>query len=117
MVLEAGSALVALRLRGSAPAATLVVEAAAVATFGGPPAWPLPAPDPQRRWDAIAQEVLEAAAREARPTLLLPADLGACDDAALAPADAVALAAVAPAAPTRVVLHPSSWREAAAAYL
>jgi hypothetical protein len=160
LVLEAGPAIVAVRLRGSAAAATLVVEEAALATFGGPAAWPLPAPDPGRRWDAVAPEALEAAARaargdgrpvhralaaacpelgpilsreldgnpaslaalrarlrEARPTLLAPADLDSCDDADLAPADAVALAPVALPARAPVVLHPPSWREAAAGYL
>ena len=66
LVLEAGPALVAVRLRGSTPAVTLVVEDAALATFGGPAAWPLPAPDPLRRWDTIAPETLAAAADEAR---------------------------------------------------
>ena len=160
LVLEAGPATVALRLRGSSPAVTLVVEAAALATFGGPAAWPLPAPDPRRRWEAVAPDTLEAAAQEAReagrpihralaaacpelgpllareldgtpgsltalrarlgearPTLLVPAELQSCDDADLAPADAVALAPVALAARPAVVLHPRTWREAAAAYL
>jgi predicted ribosome quality control (RQC) complex YloA/Tae2 family protein len=159
-VLEAGPTLVALRLRGAAPAATLVVEGAALATFGGPAAWPLPAPDPKRRWDAVAPETLEAAAREAhaaarpvhralaaacpelgpllareldgspaslaalrarlreaRPTLLAPADLEACDDADLASADAVALVPVALPARGTVAWQPRSWREAASAYL
>lgn len=160
LVLEAAPAVVAVRLRGSAPAVTLVVEETALATFGGPAAWPLPAPDLQRRWDAIVPETLEAAAREARaagrpvhralaaacpelgpllareldgggaslvalrarlrearPSLLVPAALEACDDADLASADAVALAPVALPARAPVVLHPRSWREAAATYL
>jgi fibronectin-binding protein A (FbpA)/ribosomal quality control pathway NFACT family protein len=160
VVLESGAVLVALRLRGASPAATLVVEGTALATFGGPAAWPLPAADPARRWDAIAPETLEAAAREARdagrpvhralaaacpelgpllareldgspaslealrarlhearPTLLAPTDLEACDDVDLASPDAVALAPVALPSLAPVARHPGSWREAAAVYV
>jgi hypothetical protein len=160
LVLEADPALVAVRLGGSAPAITLVLADAAAATLGGPPVWPVPAPDPHRRWDTLAPETLEAAAREAtragrpvhralagagpelgpllareldgsaaslaslrarlrdaRPTLLAPGALEACDDADLASTDAVALAPIALPGRAPVVLHPRSWREAAAAYL
>jgi hypothetical protein len=160
LVLEAGSAAVAVRLRGSAPAVSLVVGETPAATFGGAPAWPLPTADPGRRWDTVPAETLEAAAREARaagrpvhralaaacpelgpllareldgtaaslvalrarlrearPTVLAPRALEDCDDADLAAEDAVALAPVAVTGRSPVILHPGSWREAAAAYL
>jgi fibronectin-binding protein A (FbpA)/ribosomal quality control pathway NFACT family protein len=160
VVLEAGATRVAARLRGASPAVTLVVDEAPLAAFGGPAAWPPPAPDPERRWDAVSPEILEAAAREARdagrqvhralaaacpelgpllareldggpaslealrarlrearPTLLVPADPEACDDADLVPADAVSLAPVALPGRAPLVLHPGSWRAAAAVYL
>jgi hypothetical protein len=69
LVLEAGPAMVAVRLRGSAPAATLVSGEAALATLGGgAAAWPLPKAEPAREWDRIAPGELEAAARDARAT-------------------------------------------------
>jgi hypothetical protein len=58
--------MVAARLGGSAPAATLVVEGTAAATIGGAPAWPLPAADTLRRWETIPPEAVESAALEAR---------------------------------------------------
>ena len=161
LVLEAGSMVLALRLRGSTPAATLALDAAATATLGaGPPAWPLPTAEPASEWDRIGPETLEAAARaaaaagrpvhraiaaacpslgpllareldgglaslialrarlrSARPTLLVPRPLEECDDADLAPSEAVALVPIPLAARPAVVLHPASWRDAAAAYL
>jgi hypothetical protein len=54
VVVETGTALLALRLSGTAPALTLVVEGAPLATMGeGPPVWPLPEPAPQNDWDQI----------------------------------------------------------------
>jgi hypothetical protein len=161
LVLETGPVIVALRLRGSTPAATLVVDGSAVATLGaGPASWPLPAPEPDRDWDRVAPETLEAAARAAaaagrpvhraiaaacpslgpvlareldggafslaalrarllaaRPTLLAPRPLAECDDADLAPGDAVAIVPIALEGRSAAVLHPASWREAAATYL
>ena len=160
LVLEAGAVVLALRLRGGAPAATLAVDGAPTATLGAPPAWPLPAAEPDREWDRIGAEVLQAAARRAaaadrpihraiaaacpaigpllareldgepgslealrarlraaRPTLLVPCPLDECDDADLAPSDAVALVPIPLAGRSAVVQHPASWRDAAAAYL
>jgi hypothetical protein len=161
LVLEAGAVAVALRLRGSTPAATLVVDGTATATFAaGPPAWPLPAAEPALEWDRIGADALEAAARaaaaagrpvhraiaaacpslgpllareldggeislaalrarlrSARPTLLLPRPLEECDDADLAPGEAVSLVPIPLEARPAVVLHPASWRDAAAIYL
>lgn len=161
VVLEAGSVAMAVRLRGSTPAATLAVDGTAVATLGaGPPAWPLPEPQPAREWDRIEAAAVQAAAREAaaagrpvhrgiaaacpplgpllareldggapalealrarlrsaRPTLVLPRPLQECDDADLAPADAVALVPVALDSRRGLMAHPPSWRDAAAAYL
>lgn len=161
VVLEAGSVVLALRLRGSSPAATLAVDGTPTATLGaGPPAGALPAGEAARDWDRIGPEVLEAAAREAkaagrpvhraisaacpslgpllareldggaaalaalrarlrsaRPTLLLPRPLEECDDADLAPSEAVLLVPIPLEARPAVVLHPPSWRDAAATYL
>ena len=161
VVIEAGDVTVALRLRGGAPAATLAVDAVAVATLGpGSPAWPLPDPDPAREWDRIDAGALEAAARQAeaagrpvhraiaaacpslgpllareldgsaagllslrarlgspRPTLIVPRSLEQCDDADLAPAEAVSLAPIPLRARAGWTAHPSRWTEAAAAYL
>jgi len=160
LILEAGAVAVALRLRGSTPAATLVVDGTPVATVGGPAAWPLPTPDPEREWDRIGADVLEAAARQAaaagrpihraiaaacpplgpllareldgsaaslaalrarlqsaRPTLLCPRPLEECDDADLAASDAVAVVPIPLEGRAGAVAHPTSWRDATAAYL
>jgi hypothetical protein len=54
VVLEAGDAALVLRLSGPAPALTLAVSGEALATVGdGPPAWPVPEPDPARDWDRV----------------------------------------------------------------
>lgn len=60
---------------------------------------------------------LRARLRTPRPTLLAPRPLAECDDSDLAPADAVALAPIALEAGSAAVLHPRSWREAAAVFL
>ena len=160
VALEAGAVVMALRLRGATPALTLAVDGAAVATVGAPPAWPLPAAEPEREWDRVAAGELQAAVRQAtaagrplhraiaaacpaigpllareldgeaaslaalrerlrsaRPTLLLPCPLDECDDADLAPAEAVALVPIPLQGRSAVVHHPASWRDAAAAYL
>jgi NFACT N-terminal and middle domains len=66
IVIETGGALLALRLSGPAPALTLVVDGAPVATLGeGPPAWPLPEPAPQHDWDHIDPGILARALGEA----------------------------------------------------
>jgi predicted ribosome quality control (RQC) complex YloA/Tae2 family protein len=108
LVLKAGGATLALRLWGRAPALTLAVDDAPLATLGaGPPAWPPPPPGPEREPPAAAP----------RPTLLVPAALDALRDADLAEPKALRLLSSAPAAPEGVVLHPASWREAAASFL
>jgi NFACT N-terminal and middle domains/NFACT protein RNA binding domain len=66
IVIETGSALLSLRLSGSAPALTLVVDETPVATLGeGPPAWPLPEPAPQGEWDEIDATIIARALGEA----------------------------------------------------
>jgi hypothetical protein len=62
IVLEAGSALLILRLSGPAPAMTLVVDGAPVATMGdGPVAWPLPPAAPEKEWRAVDAAAVAAA--------------------------------------------------------
>jgi hypothetical protein len=59
---ETGGGLLVVRLSGPAPAATLVVDERAVATFGeGGEAWPLPAEAPEREWDRVSEEAVRAA--------------------------------------------------------
>jgi predicted ribosome quality control (RQC) complex YloA/Tae2 family protein len=54
VVLEAGDAVLALRLSGSAPALTLAVAGLPIATLGnGAPAWPAPADDFERECDRL----------------------------------------------------------------
>ena len=62
VVIETGSAMMALRLSGAAPALTLVVDGTVLASMGeGPPAWPLPEDAPQNDWDRIdADQVARA---------------------------------------------------------
>jgi hypothetical protein len=62
-------------------------------------------------------EALRSRLRAARPTLVGPPALAECDDAELAPADAVALAPIPLAGRAVALPHPRSWREAAAAFL
>jgi hypothetical protein len=65
VVLEAGGALVALRVSGPAPAATLAVDGTPLATLGaGPPVWPLPPPTPERECHALTPGRLAEVARE-----------------------------------------------------
>ena len=67
VVLRARGAILALRLGGPAPALTLAVEGAPVATTGdGPPVWPLPEPDREHEWDHVDPARVEAALDEAR---------------------------------------------------
>lgn len=61
LTLQAGPAVLVLRIGGAAPAATLAVDGAPVTTFGeGPPAWPLPDPEPDREWSRLTAERFEA---------------------------------------------------------
>jgi hypothetical protein len=71
VVIEAGDALLALRLSGAAPALTLAVDGLPLATIGdGPAAWPAPADEPAREWDRLQPErlieILNGAARAGR---------------------------------------------------
>jgi hypothetical protein len=67
LTLEAGPAVLVLRMGGAAPAAALAVEGAPVAVFGeGPPAWPPPDAEPDREWDRVARERFERDVEEAR---------------------------------------------------
>lgn len=70
LALGSTSGLLVLRISGPAPALTLVVGGAPVATIGdGPAAWPLPAPAPEREWDRVeAARLAAAAAVGDRPT-------------------------------------------------
>jgi hypothetical protein len=62
VMVETGTALLALRLSGSAPALTLVVDDTPIATLGeGAPAWPGPDPAPRSEWDAIDAAVVARA--------------------------------------------------------
>lgn len=64
--LSSGLAL-SLRFSDPAPALTLVAGEEPLATLGtGPPAWPLPSPQPRREWDAVGAEELDAALARAR---------------------------------------------------
>lgn len=66
IVLKTTRGLVAFRLSGAAPAFTLVVDGAPLATVGnGVPAWPLPPPAPEREWGLIAAAALEKATARA----------------------------------------------------
>jgi hypothetical protein len=64
VLLEAGEAVVALRLSGS-PALTLAVAGEAVSTAGAEPAWPV-ADSPGRAWDRVDAGVVARAVEEAR---------------------------------------------------
>jgi len=78
VTLEAGPALLVLRLGAPAPALTLVLEHAALASLGvGPPAFPHPPPSPGREWDAVDPDALaEAATHGPRAVLALCPSLG-----------------------------------------
>jgi hypothetical protein len=157
VVMETGSALLALRLSGTA-ALTLVVDGMAVATLGeGGPVWPLPGPAPQTEWDRVEAGAVARAASEARdgsrvrailsvvpalgprlareldesaesfealrdrlraacPTLIAPAAVADWTDASLGDGS-VTLLPFAPRDGKGTVLHPGSWRSAAALFL
>jgi hypothetical protein len=68
LVLEAGRAVLALRIAGPAPALTLAVDGVPTASIGGAPAWPLPPPRPEREWDRIEPGELAAAVARADPS-------------------------------------------------
>jgi predicted ribosome quality control (RQC) complex YloA/Tae2 family protein len=108
LLLQAGSATLALRLWGRAPALSLVVDDAPLATLGaGPPAWPPPPPTAERE-DFVG---------DARPTLVVPAALESLRDADLAEPRTVKLLSSPPIGHEGVVLQLASWREAAAMFL
>jgi hypothetical protein len=66
LVLDAGRVCLVLRLSGRAPALTLAVDGAPVATVGeGPEAWPVPTAAPEREWDRVDAARLTAAVDEA----------------------------------------------------
>jgi hypothetical protein len=110
VVVEAGAAILVLRL-SVAPSLTLVVDDAAVASIGdGAPAWPLPA-------DRSETEKEAALAERRVPTLLAPRPIDRCADADLVPPSRVALAPAPLAEPGRVALHPPTWLAAAALLL
>ena len=68
LVLTAGPAAVALRLRGPAPSLTLAVEGVALASLGaGPPAWPPPPAAPEREWDRVDGARIDASLGEPAP--------------------------------------------------
>jgi len=65
VVLEVGEAKLGLSWSGSAPALTLVVEGAPVATLGeGPATWPWPEPAPERDWDRVDAPAIARALQE-----------------------------------------------------
>jgi hypothetical protein len=67
LVLRARDSTLALRLSGSAPALTLVLDDAPLGTLGeGPAAWPLPPESPEREWDRLDPAAFEAAVAAAR---------------------------------------------------
>lgn len=67
IALRAGGATLALRLSGSAPALSLVVDDSALGRLGeGPEAWPLPPESPEREWDRLDPAAFEAAVAAAR---------------------------------------------------
>jgi len=67
VVLTGSGFAFSLRFSDPAPGLSLVVGEAAVASLGpGPPAWPLPPPHPDREWDALDPERLDAALARAR---------------------------------------------------
>ena len=109
LLLRAGSADLVLRFSG-APAVTLALGGAPVATFGeGREAWPAPGPDVEREASWPTRE-------GGRPSLRLPAPLESCHDADLAAPHALALAPREDA-PPGLVVPCATWRDAAARYL
>jgi hypothetical protein len=81
LVARAGRATLVLRPGGSAPALTLAVDDAPLATLGeGREAWPPPAPAPEREWSLIDPAAFEAAVAAGRAEGRSPARavLAAC---------------------------------------
>jgi len=81
VALRAGEATLALRLSGSAPALSLVLDESVLGRLGeGPEAWPLPPASPEREWDHLDPAAFEAAVAAARADgrSLVRAVLAAC---------------------------------------
>jgi hypothetical protein len=81
VVLRAGEATLALRLSGSAPAVSLVLDGSTLGRLGeGPEAWPPPPESPEREWDRLDPAAFEAAvsAAQADGRSLVRAVLAAC---------------------------------------
>jgi predicted ribosome quality control (RQC) complex YloA/Tae2 family protein len=81
LVLRARDATLALRLSGSAPALSLVLDGSALGTLGeGLPAWPPPPDSPEREWDRLdpAAFVAAVAAAQADGRSPVRAVLAAC---------------------------------------
>jgi len=81
IVLEAGDSRLVLRVSGSAPALSLVLDGTVLGRLGeGPDAWPPPAGSPEREWDRLDPAVFEAAvaAAQAEGRSLVRAVLAAC---------------------------------------
>ncbi len=81
LVLRARDASLALRLSGSAPALSLVLEGSVLGSLGeGPPAWPLPPESPEREWDRLNPAAFAAAVAGAQADgrSLVRAVLAAC---------------------------------------
>src|SRR5262245_9428014 len=65
IVIETGDGLLVLRLSGSAPALSFVLDGSLLGSLGdGPDAWPLPEPAPEREWDRVDPARVEATAAE-----------------------------------------------------
>ncbi|HEY7515123.1 MAG TPA: NFACT RNA binding domain-containing protein, partial [Vicinamibacteria bacterium] len=109
LVLEAGDALLALRLWG-APALTLVVADEPVATLGpGRPAWPLlPSPPVSERPSVPPGDA---------PGLRSPGPLGECHDVDLVPASALSFPFEGEPEGGGIVLPMATWVEATALFL
>jgi hypothetical protein len=81
VVLETRDARLVLRLSGSAPALSLVLEGSALGRLGeGSEAWPRPPGSPEREWDGLDPVAFEAAvaAAQAGGRSLVRAVLAAC---------------------------------------
>jgi len=81
VVLRAGDSTLALRLSGSAPALSLVLDGSVLGSLGdGAEAWPVPSGSPEREWDRLDPAAFEAAVAAARADgrSLVRAILAAC---------------------------------------
>jgi len=81
VVLHAGDATLVLRLSGSAPALSLVLDGSVLGRLGdGPEAWPPPPASPEREWDRLDPVLFEAAvaAAQAEGRSSVRAVLAAC---------------------------------------